>query len=229
MGATTRLVCLANSYKRSGRCVAGKVIRQGKIGEWIRPVGSSPTGELTLDQITYGDGAGPLILDVIDLPLGEPAPSGHQAENRMVAAGPCWAKVGRLDLHHLPKLVDTPETLWINHSSTRLGRYDRVTAEELASITESLYLIHLPGLLLRVLNPSSDPCDPKRAVRAVFTYRDTEYNLKVTDPVAEREILARGIEEAGVGECYLTISLGEPWGPFNYKLVAALVVREDYT
>ena len=31
-------ICLANSTKLRGKCVAGKVIEKTKIGQWIRPV-----------------------------------------------------------------------------------------------------------------------------------------------------------------------------------------------
>ena len=48
-----RIVCLANSRKRGGRCVAGKeLLADGRAGGWIRPVsaarkrGSVGTGTL---------------------------------------------------------------------------------------------------------------------------------------------------------------------------------------
>jgi len=31
-----RIVCLANSRKPDGRCVAGKLYAQGKFGSWLR-------------------------------------------------------------------------------------------------------------------------------------------------------------------------------------------------
>jgi hypothetical protein len=33
-----RLVCLANSRKSGGRCIAGRELLTGNLGEWIRPV-----------------------------------------------------------------------------------------------------------------------------------------------------------------------------------------------
>ncbi|WP_404990043.1 dual OB domain-containing protein [Burkholderia cenocepacia] len=38
---TKRIICLANSRKRAEHCVAGiEVLRGGRLGGWIRPIGS---------------------------------------------------------------------------------------------------------------------------------------------------------------------------------------------
>ncbi|WP_375233212.1 dual OB domain-containing protein [Pseudomonas syringae] len=41
MPHTLDMVCLANSWKHGGRCIAGKIYGGDRSGEWIRPV--SPT------------------------------------------------------------------------------------------------------------------------------------------------------------------------------------------
>lgn len=52
-----------------------------------------------------------------------------------------------------------------------------------------------------------------------------EYALWVTDPNIERPYLAGEDGHYELGECYLTISLGEPFNDHCYKLVAAVVQR----
>lgn len=47
------IICLANSRKLNGRCVAGKDVTGNT---WVRPLSPlSKTGELTLRDITYDD------------------------------------------------------------------------------------------------------------------------------------------------------------------------------
>lgn len=47
----------------------------------------------------------------------------------------------------------------------------------------------------------------------------------VTDPRIERAYLAKADGDYPFGECYLTVSLGEPFNEYCYKLVAAVIER----
>ena len=51
------------------------------------------------------------------------------------------------------------------------------------------------------------------------------YCLWVTDPVHERRYLAKPDGTYPVDECFLTISLGEPFGGAVYKLIASIITR----
>ncbi len=43
-----RIVCLANSRKYSGRCIAGKeLLADGRPGRWIRPVSARENEEVS--------------------------------------------------------------------------------------------------------------------------------------------------------------------------------------
>jgi hypothetical protein len=52
-----------------------------------------------------------------------------------------------------------------------------------------------------------------------------EYWLWVTDPIAERRYLPESDGEYAVGEAYLTISIGEPYQDYCYRLVATVIGR----
>jgi hypothetical protein len=82
-------VCLANSRKHNGRCIAGITM----AGKWIRPVGP-PDGTLYPQQYTLSDGSEPSILDVIRLEAA-PSPEPHQPENWRIS-GTQWQRLGRL-------------------------------------------------------------------------------------------------------------------------------------
>jgi hypothetical protein len=45
----------------------------------------------------------------------------------------------------------------------------------------------------------------------------------VTDPIVERQYLAQPDGDHAVGEAYLTISIGEPYQDYCYKLVATVI------
>ena len=52
----------------------------------------------------------------------------------------------------------------------------------------------------------------ERRVQGRFSHAGNDYALWVTDPEYEREYLAKLDGAYEIGECYLTISLGEPAG-----------------
>jgi hypothetical protein len=100
-----------------------------------------------------------------------------------------------------------------------------VPIEQAETLTDSLKFIHVGGVSLEVHVPGTAFGDPKRVVRAHFRHANCEYILRVTDPEYERAYLAipDGMHE--LGEAFLTISLGEPYSGYAYKLVAAIVER----
>jgi hypothetical protein len=53
MTTVKRILCLANSRKLSGRCLAGKEFGGNDIGTWIRPVGAREHGEVSEYERQY--------------------------------------------------------------------------------------------------------------------------------------------------------------------------------
>lgn len=219
-----QLVCLANSRKLSGRCIAGKEFIDGQAGPWLRPVSARPSEEVSEEERQYSDGSDPRVLDVMRVPLLEPCPKLYQAENWLLDPDSYWELVGRVSWDEIKVMADAPPILWINDSSTIRGRNDRVTLADAGQFDCSLCLLNLPMLTIRVFVPGADFGNPKRRVQAAFEYKSIEYRLWVTDPVIEREYLAKSDGVYAVGECCVTVSLGEPdKDGFCYKLVAALI------
>ncbi len=84
-----RIICLANSTRPGGRCIAGIDI---ETEEWVRPVSRSINRAITWDMRNI-EGEEPQILDVIEIPLEDHGPDeGCQPENRLVKPGK-WRKV----------------------------------------------------------------------------------------------------------------------------------------
>lgn len=215
------IVCLANSRKYGGYCFAGKEIQGDAPGPWVRPVGEGELGELAFAQMTLKDGGIPRVLDRVCLHLGPSMPKDYQTENCRVQPVP-WRRTGRFPLQGLSLFCDQPESLWANGWDSFSGRNDRIPIDMAkASISGSLVLIR-PEQLSLIVEEGSDLL---KQVRADFGYRGVPYRLMVTDPEVEKRVIVRppGAYPVTGAEVFLTVSLGEPYQGFCYKLVAALV------
>lgn len=217
------LVCLANSRKLSGRCVAGIV--DGGSGEWIRPVSDRPSREVSEYEWQYNDGSDPNVLDVISIPLLRPQPQSFQSENWLLDPNSYWTKIGRVGWDTVLTLEQHPTSLWINGYQTYHGLNDRVPVERADTLADSLKLVRVRGVTLRVHTPNATLGSPKRVVSARFQHAGAEYILRVTDPNYERTYLARPNGRHELGESLLTVSLSEPFHGYAYKLVAAIIER----
>lgn len=225
MAATKRIVCLANSRKLSGRCVAGREWDGKQAVAWVRPVSAREHEEVSEGEREYKDGSDPRVLDVIEVPLLEPKPKHYQQENWLLDPTKYWVRVEQLDWNGLQKLVEDPERLWVNGSSTYVGMNDQISFETAKDLKSSLTLIRVKAMTLHVLRPGKDFGNPKLRVQGRFEHRGEPYWLWVTDPGFEKAYKARGEGEYSLGECCVTVSLGDVHEGRCYKLIAAIIPR----
>ena len=218
-----RIVCLANFRKMHGRGVAGREWKNARAGRWIRPVSDREGEDVSEYERQYEDGSDPEALDVIDVPVLEPRPREYQSENWLLDPGRYWKKAGRLTRSDLPVLLDETAPLWIDGYSAWKGRNDYIPLEKAAPLENSLRLIHIESLRLRVCTPGEAFGNNKRRVQGRFAYAGKEYALWIADPGFERTYLRKLDGEYEIGACFLTISLGEPYGGACYKLIAAII------
>lgn len=226
MNYSKKIVCLASSKKPGGRCVVGKEVLENGYGKWVRPVSARPSAEINLEERQFEDGTEPRILDVIEVPMLAPVPRVHQAENHMIDADAYWIKKGVIARGVLGDLIDGPPSLWTNGDSTFHGRNDRVTQAVASQFRDSLYLIRPTNVVIRVLTPGAAFGNPKRRVRARFTYSHSEYDLMVTDVNAEAAFLAKVNGEYNIGDAYFCVSLAEAHTDgYCYKLIATIIAE----
>ena len=221
MSITKRIVCLANSRKMQGRCVAGRELNAGVVGAWIRPVSGGGL-RIRAPISRWGD---PRVLDIIQVPLIEARPKDYQQENWLLDPQLYWAKRGTLGWADLSSLQDRRGPLWINGNSSYNGLNDRIPLVQAIQLRSSLKLIHVGSLELKVFVPGEAFGNTKRRVQARFAFDGVDYWLWVTDPIVERQYLAEPDGEYTVGKAYLTISIGEPYQDYCYKLVATVIRR----
>lgn len=157
----------------------------------------------------YEDGSDPRVLDIFDVELLEPRPRTYQQEN--------WLLAG---------VQDAVGRLWIDGHSTYHGLNDEIPLASAATVRSSLRLIHVDRVTLSVLRPGAAFGNSKRRVQGRFRFSGSDYRLWVTDPGYERAYLAKENGDYQVGECYLTISLGEAHKGACYKLIAAMIERQ---
>lgn len=218
-----RIVCLANSRKHGGRCIAGKeVMPDARPGPWIRPVSSRENESVSEQERCYPGGDDPEVLDIIEIPLLRPRPKAYQQENWLLNASRRWRKVGHRNRSGLPQLADPDAPLWTNGSSSRSGENDRVPVDVAATHETSLRFIKVDRLTVTVSQPPRPSADSP-VLRGHFSYMGDDYCLRITDPRSESGSIDLQYGQYKVGERYLTVSLGEPFDGHTYKLIAAII------
>lgn len=129
MATTKRIVCLANSRKLNGRCVAGREVLDGDPGPWVRPVSDREHQEVSEYERQYEDGSHPSVLDVIDIPLSGPAPGTYQQENWRLDSGYYWVRRGRLAWEEL----ESPSTSTTRSAASTWPRHPNPSGRRRAS------------------------------------------------------------------------------------------------
>lgn len=226
MATVKRIVCLANSRKPGGRCVAGIELSKGERVGWVRPVSGRKGQEVWLSERRYEDKSDPRVLDVVKVPLREARPKNHQRENWLVDSSTYWEKVGRFGWKDLKSLADEPGPLWINGYSTQRGINDKVPLARISEVQDSLRLIRVDGLVLSVSTQTGFG-KPRKRVHAEFMYAGEKYRLWVTDPEYEEEYKAKPNGDYKIGKSFLTVSLTEPFEDGCFKLVAAIIEHAE--
>jgi hypothetical protein len=135
-----RIVCLANSRKSAGRCVAGKRMEDGS---WLRPISARSTHELSeLDQ-RYPNGESAQLLDVIEIPCVEEKPFEYQSENVLIDHRFYWERKGCASWQDVLALIDQDADLWANGFSAYRNLNNRVPEERIDPKGGSLRLIYI--------------------------------------------------------------------------------------
>ncbi len=206
-------VCLANSNKEKGRCIAGIEIQDGKPRlvdgkpKWIRPVCNTLHGEIPSHLVWYVK-----LLDIIEINVTAQVPEGFQSENNRFDTDSIQV-IGSYPASSLPALSFSTNDLIFGNN----GR--AVSDEEIISPAHSLMLVKITAFKIFRNTYSGNR---NSQVRMRFTYRDSEYDFPVTDPVfVDRYRLDKDIL-ANKDSIYITVSLGILFEGLHYKLVAAV-------
>jgi len=211
-------LCLANSFKYGGRCIAGielkkvedhwRIVRKSDgTPSWIRPVSRyTGTGEIPndiADCIT--------VLSVVYLTGVEPCPEGVHSENVFYENIEITGSRQECTASVLDKLVCGQHNFIFGSS----GNY--VRACNVSSVGYSLIMVHLHDVDVYI-KKKGDLLKP----RMRFNIGCCEYDFPITDPEYWNS-MKLGYNKIGKRkDVYAVLSLGLPYEEKHFKLVAAL-------
>lgn len=227
-GYTKTIICLANSRRLSGWCIAGKEVTKNGFGSWLRPVSERETEEISLAECKFENGEYPRVRDIITIPFLEPKPSGFQTENHLIDNTIKWKKEGVANWKDMNQLCDNvKDTLWINNYSSSYGYNDNVPEEKTKNLKGSLFLFSPEEFGLTWGNEFKRN---KLKVRADFLLNNHRYRLAVTDPEIEKAVRKYDFNQCDLSdyETYICVSLAKPFEKNNncYKLVASVITKK---
>lgn len=215
-------ICLANSYKRGGRCIAGIEVsidndqwavlcRSDGSPCWIRPIDRNTE----YGEITEGDARFIPMFSVVKLTNVEPCP--HQAHSEDVFFSQ-MSPVGMI--HPSDEVLRSFEDKAHQEIfySTDLG----ISPEVYAQGDYSLMLIH-PGRFHFV----EDPTKNRAKYRMTFLFHGVSYDFSVTDPTFYDLIAQHPDTIETLNDLYLTLSIGLEYEGRHHKLIAGVILPSD--
>lgn len=211
------IICLANSYKRGGRCIAGieitfnssddwAVVRDNVgLPKWIRPIAMTTYGEIPNNVASRIDCFS--VIKLTDITL---CPKQFHVEDVYYST-----------MEYCCQIQPTFEILnqFIDNIHDKIF-YNQGRAISTNSTEPSPYslMIIRPDNVSTYVNGSWE----KPKTRMLITYRDVTYDLPVTDPVFLDHYKANPNLIQDSKNVYLTLSLGLEFEGWHHKLVASV-------
>lgn len=216
-------VCLANSYKRGGRCVAGIEVTPTANGQWmierrhdgsprwIRPVANTQYGE-----IPNFNALNIRLLYIVKLTDVKVCSEGVHTENVHYSQLEVCQLVYPAEQAILNQFVD------IVHQSVFGSRGKAISADMVSGLNYSLMFIHAQNVSAYI-----DENREKSKNRMRFFYFGAECDFPITDPAFLDEFRREPDHFANIPDVYLTLSLGLEYEGWHHKLVAGVIIPTD--
>lgn len=214
-----QIICMGNSYKNGGRCLAGIEVKRDFNGRlsvveningsprWIRPVNGD--GNCGLPEFLVGSYE---IFDILEIDITGIVPTGAHSENVHFSS---IRKVGRLNRVNYSLLCDN------NHNLLFGDRGNAITTDQFELCDYSLMFIKPEN---PIINTQINEYGHEK-FRIVFTYNGVRYDLPLTDTdyirLLQQNRRQRG--ERTTGELFFTVSLGVNFHDMHYKLIAGVI------
>jgi len=167
-----QFICLANSFKEGGRCIAGIEILDNKLvlvnntPKWIRPISENDHGEVNTNLVSHLK-----LLDIVQINTIKNVPSGYQSENVLFDTSSIKV-VGKFPIASINSLNS------VNVTTLFGNRTKVVDSTDILHLNYSLALVELLDFDVFEIKYEGNP-NPK--VRLRFTYNNNNYDLPITD------------------------------------------------
>lgn len=219
LSKNVKIICLSNSFKEGGRCLAGiqisddlKIYRQSSRAKWIRPVCATAHEEVPTHlarNFEYYD-----ILEFTPVPNWKR--NDYQSENlRIKNNNISFVQKVRAKNKTLTGLCDN------NVFNDIFGnRGKSVSQIEINTLNHSLMMVKLSTFEVLIVQNEFRQHPQKRLA---FRYNNTKYNLPITDSVFLHQYEHNQNILANVPEIFVVLSLGVEFNSNYYKLVATIL------
>lgn len=216
-------ICLANSYKHGGRCIAGIEITFDANGKpfiahhpdgrpvWIRPVSDTPD-EAIPTEIAQNI----KMFSVIKLTDVVPCPKKAHVEDVRYSQMECRHGSFTPNNQLLQLCLDK------KHQNIFYYQGKAVSAQMVERLDYSLMLIK-PDEAEAYIDESRE----KSKYRMRFSYYGMHHDFSITDPVFLEAFRANPELSTDLKDVYLALSLGMEFEGFHFKLVAAVIQIKD--
>lgn len=216
---TSKILCLANSYKENNRCVAGIDLQTGQL---VRPVAKTDSQAIPSDW-TEVNGRSLKPLDIVEVPFQQgDATVKYQAENRFCDKG--WKIGGQAKPTDLQRYCDSDRTILHTPGSNAIPeRYFRLQKRSQRT-WKSLQLI-------QTRNVEFYEREEEKWNGRFKNQTGQEFDIRVTD---DRFIKQLAQKRGGktLSDGFLLLSLSPPWKHYQaakdkpmkcYKLIAGVI------
>jgi len=213
-----KILCLANSYKEKGRCLAGLLlddnnspVLQNDRPVWIRPVCKTEHGQIPNHLCSNIS-----LLDIVQINNPKIVGKGYQSENTIFDDNSI-RKVGTIDSDVLNDLTDN-------------GRFNLVFGNKGRALNEGA-IQKLNHSLMLVRTNEFEVIERERKyddreypqIRLTFKYANHSYDLPITDPDFLDKYAKYSTLLNDKIEIYLTLSLAVVHNEWYSKLIAGII------
>ncbi|MCL2328382.1 MAG: hypothetical protein FWC39_07700 [Bacteroidetes bacterium] len=211
-----RFVCLANSFKEGGRCVAGIMLDENNNPilengnpKWVRPVCNTEHGEVPTHLAVNIN-----LLDIIEIKvLSYPNLNSYQSENALFE-GNSLCVTGKYDKTKLHVLYDSNRLIFNNSPKV-------ISEDHIKKQNRSLMFVKITDFEAYQITYEDDS---KPKTRMKFTYYGNQYDLPVTDPVFLQKYQSNPEFVKDYSRIDITLSIGIVHEGWYYKLIAGIIL-----
>lgn len=216
-------ICLANSYKRRGRCIAGVEVLVSKDDHWeiVRNKDGSPHWIRPIDQhteygeILEGEARHISLLSVVKLRDVVPCPHDSHSEDVNYIQ---MTNIGMINGNHEVLDLFTDNI----HSEIFYTTELAISPEAYAMGNYSLMMIHPENIQFQ-----EDPTKNRARYRMLFSYHGANYDFSITDPVFYERVALQPDLITSLSDFYLTLSIGLEYEGRHHKLIAGLLIPSN--